>query len=90
MGNNLIMEIEETRLDSILYTLIGFKPMQNLLPNNVLELSISERIQLVQDIWDSVAINNQEIPVTDSQKQELDRRLSLLKKIQSKLPNGKG
>ncbi len=51
--------------------------MENLLPNNILELSISERIQLVQDIWDTVAINNQGIPVTDNQKQELERRLNL-------------
>lgn len=51
--------------------------MENSLPKNILELSISERIQLVQDIWDSVAMNTQEIPVTDTQKQELDRRLTL-------------
>ncbi len=53
--------------------------MQNLLPNNLLELSISERIQLVQDIWDSIAINNDEVSLTNSQKQELDRRLNLFK-----------
>jgi putative addiction module component (TIGR02574 family) len=59
--------------------------MENLLPNNVLELSISERIQLVQDIWDSIAMNTEEIPVIDSQKQELDRRLNLWEKNPDKL-----
>ena len=59
--------------------------MQNLLPNNVLELSISERIQLVQDIWDSIAINPEEIPVIDSQKQELDRRLKLFQQNPDKV-----
>ena len=49
--------------------------MENLLPQNILELTTSERIQLVQDIWDSVTIKTDEIPITDSQKQELDRRL---------------
>jgi len=53
--------------------------MQKLLPNNLLELSISERIQLVQDIWDSIAINSDEVSLTNSQKQELDRRLNLFK-----------
>nr|WP_239121528.1 addiction module protein [Spirulina major] len=51
--------------------------MESLLPRNVLELSISERIQLVQDIWDSIAIASEEVEITDSQKQELFRRLEL-------------
>ncbi|MGK7925615.1 MAG: addiction module protein [Spirulina sp.] len=51
--------------------------MESLLPRNVLELSISERIQLVQDIWDSIAIAPEEVEIPDSQKQELSRRLEL-------------
>ena len=51
--------------------------MEYSLPQNILELTTSERIQLVQDIWDSVAIKTEEIPVTESQKQELDHRLDL-------------
>ena len=42
----------------------------------ILELSVSERIELVQDIWDSIA----QIPVTleldESQKKELRSRLA--------------
>ncbi|NER49038.1 MAG: addiction module protein [Symploca sp. SIO1A3] len=51
--------------------------MDNLLPSNILQLSISERIQLVQDIWDTIAISSEEVALTDSQKQELFRRFKL-------------
>ncbi|NER49042.1 MAG: addiction module protein [Symploca sp. SIO1B1] len=51
--------------------------MENLLPSNILKLSISERIQLVQDIWDTIAISSEEVAIPDSQKQELSRRLEL-------------
>ena len=42
---------------------------------NVLELSVSERILLVEDIWDSIAAVPEAVPLTDAQKEELDRRL---------------
>ena len=42
----------------------------------LLKLSIAERIQIVEDLWDSIAQAPQEIPVTDAQKAELDRRLA--------------
>ena len=38
-------------------------------------LSIVERIQLVEDIWDSIAAPPDALPLTDAQRQELDRRL---------------
>ena len=38
-------------------------------------LTIEERIQLVEDIWDSIAIDADQLPVTESQKRELDRRI---------------
>ena len=43
--------------------------------SDILELSISERIQLVEDIWDSVAEAPEAIPLTEDEKVELDRRL---------------
>ena len=43
--------------------------------SDILNLSISERIQLVQDIWDSIAEVPDSVPLTDEQKAELDRRL---------------
>ena len=42
---------------------------------DVLDLSISERIQLVEDIWDSIASIPQSVPLTPGQRAELDRRL---------------
>jgi putative addiction module component (TIGR02574 family) len=37
-------------------------------------LTVAEKIQLVEDLWDSVAVSNAEIPFPAWQKQELDRR----------------
>jgi putative addiction module component (TIGR02574 family) len=42
---------------------------------DVLNLSVPERIQLVEDIWDSIAEVPEEVGLTEEQKAELDRRL---------------
>jgi putative addiction module component (TIGR02574 family) len=39
-------------------------------------LSIADRLVLVQEIWDSIAAAPEEIPLTEAQKQEFDRRLA--------------
>ena len=44
------------------------------LMNKINKLSISEKILLVEDIWDSIALGNEDIPLTIEQKKELDRR----------------
>lgn len=41
----------------------------------ILKLSVSERILLVEDIWDSIAEAPDEISLTKAQEQELDARL---------------
>jgi putative addiction module component (TIGR02574 family) len=41
--------------------------------NEIVALSIEERINLVQDIWDSIAADRACADLTDIQKQELDR-----------------
>ena len=43
---------------------------------NILELSVAERILLVEDIWDSIAAAPEAVPLTAAQKEELDRRLT--------------
>jgi putative addiction module component (TIGR02574 family) len=43
--------------------------------SEILQLTVAERIQLAEDIWDSVAAVPEAIPLTDAQKEELDRRL---------------
>jgi putative addiction module component (TIGR02574 family) len=40
----------------------------------ILKLSVAERVQLAEDIWDSIVESPESLPVTDAQKQELDRR----------------
>jgi putative addiction module component (TIGR02574 family) len=42
---------------------------------DVLALSPAERIQLVEDIWDSLVVMPEALPLTDAQRQELDARL---------------
>jgi putative addiction module component (TIGR02574 family) len=42
------------------------------------QLSLAERIQLVEDLWDMIAATPEAVPVTDAQKAELDRRLARL------------
>ncbi|MCI0616752.1 addiction module protein [bacterium] len=47
--------------------------------SKIQELSVSERIRLVEEIWDSIAANPESVPVTNARKKELDRRLKALK-----------
>ena len=42
-------------------------------------LSIGEKLQLVEDIWDSIAADQTALPLTDEQRVELDRRLDAYK-----------
>lgn len=46
--------------------------MMNAQYAELLNLSPSERLLLVQDLWDS--LSSQDIPITEWQKEELDRR----------------
>ena len=49
--------------------------MSKITTGDLLELSVSERIQLVQDLWDSIVAVPESVQLTEAQKQELDRRL---------------
>jgi len=48
--------------------------------NSILDLSTSEKLQLVEDLWDDLATTPEEIPVHDWQKKELARRKTNLLK----------
>lgn len=50
--------------------------MNSLLSEQILPLTIPEKLQLIEDIWNSLVIEAEQIPLTQSQKQELDRRLA--------------
>ena len=43
--------------------------------SDILKLSVAERIQLVEDIWDSIAADPEALALSEEHRQELDRRL---------------
>jgi putative addiction module component (TIGR02574 family) len=49
--------------------------MQSELTEQAKKLSIADRILLVEEIWDTIAEENQAFELTYAQKRELDRRL---------------
>ena len=49
--------------------------MSKELLTDALQLNISERIQLVQDIWDSIARIPQSLELSEAQKLELNKRI---------------
>jgi len=40
----------------------------------VSRLGLAEKLLLVEDVWDSIALSNSELPLPDWQKSELDKR----------------
>ena len=45
---------------------------------DIKKLSVGERVQLAEDIWDTIPTCVDDVPLTEAQKNELDRRLELL------------
>ncbi|WP_295456935.1 addiction module protein [uncultured Thiodictyon sp.] len=41
---------------------------------SIFDLSPSEKLQLVEDLWDDLAANPADVPIADWQVEELDRR----------------
>jgi putative addiction module component (TIGR02574 family) len=56
----------------IVFVLMSSHP---LLKVNISELSVAERIQLAEDLWDSILEQQGELPLSEAQQQELERRL---------------
>jgi putative addiction module component (TIGR02574 family) len=50
--------------------------MKRALVAEILELPITERMQLVEAIWDSISAAPESLPLTQWQREELDRRLA--------------
>ncbi len=46
------------------------------LPSEILQLPVSERVHLVEQIWDSIVEDETKFELTAAQKAELDRRLA--------------
>lgn len=49
--------------------------MKKLSASDIAQMPVDERIQLVEDIWDSIAELPEAVKVPDWHKDELDRRL---------------
>jgi putative addiction module component (TIGR02574 family) len=49
--------------------------MKKISPSDIAEMPIDQRIQLVEDIWDSVADLPEAVQVPEWHKEELERRL---------------
>ena len=45
---------------------------------DISKLTVAERVQLAEDLWNSVAADTGELPLTAAQTDELDRRLAEL------------
>ena len=50
--------------------------MKPALVAEILELPVAERMRLVEAIWDSISAAPEVLPLTQWQREELDRRLS--------------
>lgn len=50
--------------------------MKKITVTDTLELSIPERIQLVEDIWDTIASKTEAIKLTENEKRIIDERLA--------------
>ncbi|MFZ2235331.1 MAG: addiction module protein [Dokdonella sp.] len=42
---------------------------------NLRDLPVEQRLHLVEELWDSIAVDQQALALTDEQRSELDRRL---------------
>ena len=54
--------------------------MSKIARKDILNLSVAERIELIGDLWDSMAEAPEAIELTEAQKAELDRRLDAHRK----------
>jgi len=50
--------------------------MKQELVTEILALPVAERVRLVEAIWDSISAIPEALPLTEWQRQELDRRLA--------------
>lgn len=42
---------------------------------DILQLSVSERLQLVEEIWDTITDTPEQLPLPKSQQDEIERRI---------------
>lgn len=47
---------------------------------NIDDLNPEERLRMIEELWDSLSEQPESVPLTDEQRQELDRRLDDLER----------
>jgi putative addiction module component (TIGR02574 family) len=47
---------------------------------DILELSVAERLRIVEDIWDSIAVDSRNLEISEELRAELDRRMDAYEK----------
>ena len=57
--------------------------MNKILSAQIASLTIPEKLKLIADVWDSIVMDVEQVPLTESQKQELDRRLASYDNIEN-------
>lgn len=50
--------------------------MSNVLREELFKLSAAERLELVEELWDSIADEDEALALTDEQREDLERRLA--------------
>lgn len=50
--------------------------MTNALREELFKLSAAERLELVEELWDSIAEEDEVLALTDEQREDLERRLA--------------
>ena len=51
-----------------------------MIPKEILQLSTPEKLQLVEELWNDIALHPNEISLSPEQEAELDRRVELHQK----------
>ena len=47
-------------------------------PNDLRALPVAERLQLIEDLWDSIEAESEGLPLPDWHRGEIDRRMDAL------------
>ncbi len=42
---------------------------------DILKLTVSERLELIDTIWDSITMDSRDLALTEAQRREIERRL---------------
>ena len=47
---------------------------------DIIDLTVSERVKIVEEIWNSIVDNAEQLPISDRERIEIDKRLKKYEK----------